>query len=347
MSGTTRAIIARGASDLTVGDFPIEELSPGSILVRIHTGGICGSDLHYYQHGGFGAVRIKSPLVLGHEISGTIEACGAEVDGLAPGDRIAVNPSLPCGKCSYCQSGLHNHCTDMRFMGSAMRSPHVHGGFRGHLVCSDKQAYKIPDTLSFAEAALAEPTAVCLHALAQAGDLVGRRVLITGAGPIGLLMVAVARLAGAAHITVTDRVSNPLKVAQQCGADATLNVAAADLVLTAWVQENGRFDICFEASGSGPALLDGIASLAPRGICVLVGQGAEVSLEVSSLIGREIQLRGSFRFDGEFGLAVDYMSRGRLKVAHLVTATLPLDNAVSAFDLALDKQRSVKVQLQF
>lgn len=232
-------------------------------------------------------------------------------------------------------------------MGSAMRSPHVQGGFRDLLVCSASQAHKVPDHLSFGQAALAEPTAVCLHALSRAGDLVGKRVLITGAGPIGLLMVAVCRLAGAAQIVITDRLANPLEVAKATGADAAINVVDAADGLASWTERNGRFGVHFEASGSGSALIDGISALAPRGISVLIGQGAEVPLQISNLIGREIEMRGSFRFDREFGVALDHLANSRLSVSHLITATLPASQAVRAFDLALDKQASVKVQLDF
>ncbi len=347
MTSATRAIIASGPHDLRVGEVPVPELGPGQVLVRIHTGGICGSDLHYYQHGGFGTVRIKSPLVLGHEIAGTVAAVAAGVTHVAAGDRVAVNPSLPCGQCAPCLSGHRNHCTDMLFLGSAMRNPHVQGGFRDWLVCAAEQAIPLPANLSFAEAALAEPTAVCLHALARAGDLTGRRVLVTGAGPIGMLMVAVCRMAGAAFIAVTDRIAMPLDMATRTGADIALNVGDNPEAIADWVAANQRFDVHLEASGSPIATLGGIAALGPLGISVLIGQGAEVLLQVSSLIRHEIDLRGSFRVDREYQQAIDYLAAGRLDVAHIITATLPAARSIEAFDLALDKSRSVKVQLEF
>lgn len=346
MPTTTRAIIAGGPHDLKLGKVAVPEPGMNQVLVRIHTGGICGSDLHYYQHGGFGTVRIKEPLVLGHEIAGTIAAVGPGVTNVKPGDRVAVNPSLPCGKCEHCRSGHRNHCADMLFLGSAMRNPHVQGGFRDLLVCAAEQAILMPSNLSFAEAALAEPTAVCLHALARAGDLVGKRVLVTGAGPIGMLLVAVAQMAGAAFVAVTDRIAMPLTMATQTGADLALDVGQDPQAVASWVAANKRFDVHFEASGSSAATLDGLAALAPLGICVLVGQGAEVPLQVSNVLRTEADIRGSFRFDREYAMAIDYLSSGRLKVAHIVTATLPAAD-LTAFDLALDKSRSVKVHLAF
>jgi L-idonate 5-dehydrogenase len=144
--------------------------------VRIEAGGICGSDLHYYLHGGFGTVRVREPMILGHEIAGTVAAIGGEVSRVAVGDRVAVNPSHPCGHCRYCRMGLQQHCTEMRFFGSAMRFPHVQGGFREQLVVGEDQAVKLPKHVPAALAAFAEPLAVCLHAVKRAGPLVGNRV---------------------------------------------------------------------------------------------------------------------------------------------------------------------------
>lgn len=214
MTISGRAVVVHAPHHLELETRETPDLAPDQVRVRVHTGGICGSDLHYYHAGGFGAVRIKAPMVLGHELSGTVEAVGDEVSLVTIGQRVAVNPSLPCGQCENCRRGLRNHCTSMRFFGSAMRWPHVDGGFRDHVLCHASQAVPIGDNVSFAAAALAEPTAVCLHALNRAGSLVGKRVLITGAGPIGALTAAVAKLAGAMEVVVTDIVDQPLAIAK-------------------------------------------------------------------------------------------------------------------------------------
>ncbi|MEJ2458689.1 MAG: L-idonate 5-dehydrogenase [Novosphingobium sp.] len=322
-------------------------LEPGTVMVRVHVGGICGSDLHYYLNGGFGAVRLKAPMVLGHEISGVVTAVGAGVADLAVGQRVAVNPSMPCGTCEACREGIRNHCRNMRFYGSAMPWPHVDGGFRDYLVCSAQQAVPISDGIGFAEAALAEPLAVCLHAANRAGNLDGKRVLVTGAGPIGCLMAAVAKMKGAHSVTVTDVIASARDMAMRLGADRVVDVGKSEVALAEEAVANGRFDVHFEAAGSAPALLGALAELAPMGICVLIGQGALAAIQVSSLIGREIDMRGSFRFDTEFEEALHHLEAGRLDVGALVTATLPANDAVAAFELAADKQRSSKVQLAF
>jgi len=346
MDTVTRAVIVHGPGQLHLGTTPVPDLGDDDALLRVEVGGICGSDLHYYIHGGFGAVRVKAPMVLGHELSATVIETGRAVTGLAPGQRVAVNPSLPCGTCRNCARGLRNHCTDMRFFGSAMRTPHVDGGFRDLLVCKARQAVPIADRLSFGEAALAEPLAVCLHAVRRAGPLVGARVLVTGAGPIGALTVAAARLAGARDISVTDIVEAPLQIALHLGADRAIQVSDPE-ALGAEVRRGGTFDIHFEASGSPQAAKSGIDALDATGVSVVIGQGAALTLQSSELIGREIDVRGSFRFDREFDQAVSFLGAGRIDASAMITAHLPADRAVEAFDLALDKARSCKVQLLF
>jgi len=347
MNAPGRAVVVHAPHHLELETRPTPDVGPNQVLIRVHTGGICGSDLHYYHHGGFGVVRIKAPMVLGHELSGIVVEVGDGVTNVTPGQRVAVNPSLPCGECEQCRLGQRNHCTNMRFFGSAMRWPHVDGGFRDHLVCAAEQAIPIADSVSFGEAALCEPLAVCLHAVRQAGELLGKRVLITGAGPIGALTVAAARLAGAADITITDVMAQPLEMAAKLGADRTLDVAANRDAIAEESARGGKFDVHLEASGSAPAFASALPELRPKGICVLIGQGAEISLSVSALIGREIEMRGSFRFDREFQLAVDYLGKGLWPVKQIITATLPVDRAIEAFDLASDKKVSTKVQLDF
>jgi len=333
-------------------DLRIEQVAPaapaaGEVRVAIKAGGICGSDLHYYNHGGFGTVRIRQPMALGHEIAGVVAEVGEGVSHLVPGMRVAVNPSRPCNACYYCQRGLRQHCTDMRFMGSAMRFPHVQGGFRQSITVSADQAVPVPDHLSMAEAAMAEPLAVCLHAVRRAGPLLGRRVLVTGCGPIGALCLLAARQAGAAVTVVTDVADEPLRMAAELGASEAVNVARDREGLARIAGGDGRFDVLFEASGNQAALVGALDVMHPGGIVVQVGIGGEMTLPMSMIVARELELRGTFRFDHEFALAVEMMARGHIDVKPLVSATLPFEDAVAAFTLAGDRSRAMKVQLAF
>jgi L-idonate 5-dehydrogenase len=343
----SRAIVIHGPRDLRVEQRESAAPGPGQIAVRIGRGGICGSDLHYYQHGGFGAVRLREPMVLGHEIAGTIAALGEGVTGLAVGDAIAVNPSLPCGACRHCLGDRPNHCLDMRFYGSAMRLPHVQGGFSETLVCEAARAVPLPPGMALERAAFAEPLAVCLHAARQAGPLLGARVLVTGAGPIGNLAIAVARHAGAREVVVTDLHATPLLTARRMGADRTVAVGEDTEALASYGLDKGYFDVVFEASGSGAALAAAIQVARPQATIVQLGLGGDVGLPLSALVAKEITLRGTFRFHAEFALAVEMLARGGIDPMPLLSATLPAGDAIEAFELAGDRSRAMKVQLSF
>ncbi|CCD96280.1 L-idonate 5-dehydrogenase, NAD-binding [Bradyrhizobium sp. ORS 375] len=342
-----RAVVIHAPRDLRIDSFPDPAPGPGEVRVKIEAGGICGSDLHYYHHGGFGTVRIKQPMALGHEIAGHVAAVGPGVTGLSEGTRVAVNPSLPCGTCSYCREGLRNQCLDMRFMGSAMRDPHVQGGFREFVTVDASQAVPIAPSLSPGEAAMAEPLSVCLHAAHQAGALLGKRILVTGCGPIGALSILVARYGGAAEIVATDVAEAPLAVARKLGASHALNVGADPAALDPWRAGKGTFDVLFEASGNQVALRSALDVMRPGGVIVQLGLGGEMTLPVNTLVTKELQLRGTFRFDREFALALRLMGEGLLDVKPLISATLPFQEAISAFELASDRSRSMKVHLTF
>jgi L-idonate 5-dehydrogenase len=342
-----RAVVIHAAKDLRIEEVAPVAIGPREVLVRIEAGGICGSDLHYYHDGGFGTVRIREPMVLGHEIAGTVEEVGRDVTGLVPGQRVAVNPSRPCEHCRYCREGLHNQCLDMRFFGSAMRFPHVQGAFRQSLTVDERQAVPVAPTLTIAEAAMAEPLAVCLHAAHRAGPLLGKKILVTGCGPIGALCVLSARYGGAAEIVATDVSPYPLRIASRMGASRVIDVGREPEALVGYAADKGTFDVLFEASGNAGALRGALDVVRPGAVAVQVGLGGEMTLPINTIVAKEIQLRGTFRFDDEFRLAVDLMGKGPIDVTPLISATLPFDRAVEAFDLASDRGRAMKVQLAF
>ncbi len=344
---TTEAAVLHAKGDLRVEAVDLPEPGPGEVLVEIGAGGICGSDLHYFLDGGFGAIRVRQPIILGHEIAGTVAALGAGVTGLAPGARVAVNPSHPCGTCVYCARGEAQHCLEMRFFGSAMRMPHVQGGFRRRLVVGARQCVPVGEAVSVGEAAMAEPLAVALHAVAQAGDVRGKRVLVTGFGPIGAVVLLAAQHAGAGEIAVTEVVEEPLAFAKRLGAAAAVNVAADPSALAAEETDKGRFDIAFECSGNPRALAQAIACVRPRGTIVQVGVGGAFDVPMNVVVAKELRLVGSFRFHPEFEQAARLIATRAIDVRPLITATRPLDEAVAAFALAADRRAAMKVQLSF
>ncbi|KQO76214.1 L-idonate 5-dehydrogenase [Rhizobium sp. Leaf262] len=342
-----KAVVIHSAKDLRIEEREAESLAAGQVEVAIEAGGICGSDLHYYNHGGFGTVRLREPMILGHEVAGTIRALGAGVSNLAVGDRVAVSPSRPCNACEYCLKGQQNHCLNMRFYGSAMPMPHIQGAFRERLVAEAWQCHKVADGVSINEAAMAEPFAVTLHAVNRVGSLADKRVLVTGCGPIGALAIIAARAHGAREIVATDVMDAVLKKALEVGADRVINVAENPEDLSAYSANKGYFDVQFEASGNERAVRSGLEVLRPRSTVVQLGLGGDVSIPQNMVVAKEIEMKGTFRFHEEFGLAVDLIGKRRVDLKPLLTGTFPLNDAVTAFEVAGDRNRSMKVQIDF
>lgn len=344
----TLACVIHQKHDLRLEHIPVAEPAAGQVLVRIGAGGICGSDLHYFRAGGFGNIRLQEPMVLGHEVAGTVQAVGAGVTRVSVGERVALNPSRTCGECDFCREGQNQHCLSMKFYGSAMPMPHSQGAFRQLLVVEEGQCELIGDRLSLGEAACAEPLAVGLHAVAQYGDLTGKRVLVTGAGPIGSLVVAAARWAGAAEVVVIDLNDLSLQKAREMGATRTINSALEPTRLQEDYSANkGAFNVVFECTGAPTLFRDLVPVIRPRGTVVQIGMGSELSFPANLLVSKEIRLIGGFRFASEYALAVRLLRDGLIDVKPIITATLPVARAVEAFELASDRTRQMKVQLAF
>lgn len=341
-----KSIVIHAAHDLRMEDRPEETPGPGEVQIRLATGGICGSDLHYYNHGGFGAIRLKEPMILGHEVSGHITALGEGVSGLQIGQLVAVSPSRPCHNCAQCLRALPNQCLNMRFYGSAMPFPHIQGAFREVLVANASQCAPA-DGLTSGEAAMAEPLAVTLHATRRIGNMVGKSVLVTGCGPIGLLSILAARRAGADRIVATDLSPFVLDMARNAGADETIDMSQETEGLARFSAEKGTFDVLYECSGAAPALAAGIAALRPRGIIAQLGLGGDMTLPMMAITAKELELRGCFRFHEEFFTGVSLMQKGLIDVSPLITHTVPLAEAERAFRLAGDRSQTMKAQISF
>ncbi len=341
------ACVIHGAKDLRVQEQSDPEPGAGEAIVRFGAGGICGSDLHYYFEGGIGDVKIKEPMIVGHEVAGEVVAIGPEVQKIKPGDRVAVNPTRACLQCPECLSGHSNLCRNVLFFGSASSLPHVPGAFASLFRATERQCVPVPAKMSFRVAASAEPLAVALHAVAQSGPLLGKAVLVTGSGPIGILVTAAARLAGASRITVTDLFDEPLQTALEMGAGEVVNVKKQPDLLTKFERDRGQFDAAFEASGNARALETCIASVRPGGRIVQIGimPAGNAAVPINKIMAKELQLIGSFRFYDEFNWAVNLLAASRLDLTPIFSAEYPFSRAVEAFELASDRHRAVKVSL--
>jgi len=343
----TRICRLHAAHDLRVETQPVPELAPDEVQVAIGAGGICGSDLHYYHDGGIGQIRVREPIIVGHEAAGRVVGTGAEVTGLAEGDLVAINPSLPCGTCSFCERGEFNHCVNMRFMGSAYRMPHEQGMFRDIVNVPAIRAHKFTNPIPVQKAACSEPLAVCLHAASHATDMTGARILVTGAGPIGSLMTAVAAKENPAELVVTDLNDFPLSAAREMGASETANVAQNPKQLDRFRENKGGFDIVFECTGAALAIRDALEMLRPGGTMILVGVAGDITLALNVIVSKEIRMVGTHRFHPEFAEAVRLIDSGEIDVSPVVSHSFSVDEAVTAFDLAGDRTQAIKVHLTF
>lgn len=338
------AVVAHAADDLRIE--PIEPRTPGpdEAVVTVAYGGICGSDLHYWKHGAAGESILRAPMVLGHEVVGTVLRAAADGSGPVTGTRVAVHPATPGpGDGSRYPEHSPNLSPGCTYLGSAARFPHTDGAFAREVVLRADMLRPLPDGLSLRRAALAEPAAVAWHAVGRAGDLTGKRVLVIGAGPIGALIVAVARRAGAAEIVVTDLAPGPLATATAVGATTTIDARDADAVAAV------DADVAFESSGSFRGLASAMLGTTRGGTVVMVGllpSGEQPAL-ISVAITRELTLRGSFRFNDEIDAVLEALADGSLDVDAVVTHEYAIADALEAFAVAADSARSGKVLLAF
>ncbi|MFH8698021.1 L-idonate 5-dehydrogenase [Streptomyces chartreusis] len=335
--------VIHGRGDLRVEELPVPLPGPGQALVAVRYGGVCGSDLHYWRHGGVGDFRLREPMLLGHEVVGTVVAYGEGASGPLAGTAVAVHPATPCGRCPECVDGRRNVCRDTRYLGSAARFPHVQGGFAARVAVPADQLRPLPAGLDLRRAALAEPLSVALHAVRRAGDVAGRHVLVTGAGPIGCLVVAAAKAAGAAGVTVTDLLPAALEYARAAGADTVVRADEPDDA--GWPAE---VDVAIEASGVAAGLDTCLRLVRRGGVVVQLGMlpPGHSPFAGNLVVSREIELRGAFRFDTEFDAALELLAvKGSFD--GMVSAVLPVRRAEEAFALAADRSRSCKVLLDF
>ena len=342
------AAVCHGKKDLRIDPVEDRALAPDEVRVAVAFGGICGSDMHYYHRGGVGDFLVREPMTLGHEVSGVVVEVGSGVNGLEPGMKAALDPSRPCLSCRACREGRANLCANMFFLGSAGRFPHVQGGFAQHLVLRQDQVIPVPLNTDLLRLSVAEPLSVGLHAVNRAGPLMGKRVIVTGSGPIGLLTARAARHAGAVEVVCTDIEDAPLAVARdRMGATGTLNVVKDPDGLAAYEADSGRFDVGFEASGSADALASLFKVVRRGGRIVQVGMlpPGDTPAPVNQLQSREIDLVGAFRANDEFRLAVELIVSGAIDVSPILSGVYPLAEAVTAFELAGDRSQVVKLHL--
>ena len=303
----------------------------GEITVKVRAIGICGSDLHWFLDGRIGENPAVYPRVPGHEPAGEVIAVGKGVKNFIAGDRVVIEPSLTCGHCEYCLKGQHNNCIHCVFMGGRQAD----GMLREYATIPANNATRFPKAFDFAKATLAEPLAVMMHMLELADIHIGETVCVTGAGPIGMLAAATAKAAGASRVFIADRLPYRLKLAQQMGADVTIDTTAEKLVDVVLESTRGRgVDKVLECAGSLETVNAGIRMARPGGTVMLIGIMSELypKIDIHTAMDKEVRLQTLKRSNHRSQEALDLIASGRLSTA-LLTHSLPLEQTPKAFDM--------------
>jgi L-iditol 2-dehydrogenase len=326
-----RAAVLVRPSEIVVEERPVPTPGPREVLVEIAAVGVCGSDVHYYEHGRIGPHVVRAPLVLGHESAGRVVELGGEVTRHAVGDRVTLEPGVPCGRCRECRAGRYNLCPDVVFFAT----PPIDGAFANYVAIHEDFAFALPDSLSDEAGALMEPLSVGIWACRKGGVTAGDRVLVTGAGPIGLLAMQVALAFGATQVEISDMSEPRLELARRTGATRALHAGA---------DTPGEADVLIECSGNNAALQAGVSALRPAGVAVVVGMGPGETAEIplSLIQNREIWLTGTFRYANTYPTAIALAASGRVDLEAIVTGHYPLDETEAALRAGLEDPANVK-----
>ncbi len=341
-----KAFVLHGAQDIRLEDVPRPTPGPLEALVKVRAAGICGSDLHYHAHGKCGNFIPSRPFILGHEFAGEIVAVGDQSDPSLIGQRIAVDPSRPCGQCKICRQGRYNLCPKMVYFGSASVTPPSNGCFAEYVVAPVRNCIPIPDHFEFAWGALLEPLSVATHAVMRSGGVAGKSVLITGGGTIGQMILLVANAFGASKVVISDVKPFSRNFALEQGASGALDPLAADFSLQAAIHAKDGFEVVFEASGVAAALNQAFALAASGSTVVQVGTLENgIAVPVNTLLTREIQYLGSWRFANVFERVLELISSGKIDIRALISQKMPFSELPAAI-LAATGADVIKVQIE-
>lgn len=334
---TMLASVLSAPEAIELTQVPVPALEAGTVLVRVTAVGVCGSDTHFYETGAIGDIMVRGPIVLGHETAGEIVAVGPGVDSSRVGTKVAVEPQTPCRRCEFCKEGSYHLCREIRFYGAWP----IDGSFAEYAVIDDDFAHEVPPSMTAEQAALVEPVSVAVHACRRGGVTAGSKVLITGAGPIGVLNAQVARAFGATEIVMSDPIPHRREFAAQHGASVVLDPADADLS----VYEE-HFDVYIDASGNARAILAALPTIRPGGTAVLVGMGGnQLEVPIAMIQHREITLTGTFRYVNTWPTAIDLVATGAVVVDPLVTGRFGLDGVEEALRKGKSDPMAIKTMV--
>ena len=325
-----KSVRLHAPGDLEIHDEPVPIPGQGERLIGVKAVGVCGSDLHWFGEGSIGDARLDHPLILGHEFSGVIDA----------GDRVAIDPAIPCDQCQWCRQGHPNLCANMKFAGHGTDD----GALREFMAWPQKCLHRIPESISDAESALLEPLGVAIHAVDLGKLKAGMSVGVFGSGPIGLLIIQLAKLSGAVHIVATDKLTHRVEAAKKFGATQAFLVDNSPRLEDPMLN---RIDVAFEVAGEEAAVDDAFAAVRPGGKVILVGipEGDRTSFSASTARRKGLTIKMVRRMKHTYPRAIDLVSQGLIDVRSLVTHRFPLDRAAEAFQVAA-RREGLKVVIE-
>nr|WP_162616076.1 NAD(P)-dependent alcohol dehydrogenase [Paenibacillus lutimineralis] len=343
--GVMEAAVLNKPMDIELKQVPVPGIKEDEALIRVHCIGVCGSDVHYYEHGRIGRYVVEKPIILGHELAGEVVQVGAGVTNVSVGDRVAVEPGVACGRCEYCKSGRYNLCPDVVFMAT----PPVDGAWAEYVAVRSDFLFQLPDGISFEQGALLEPLSVGMHAMIRGRVNPSDRLLVTGLGPIGLLAIQAAKIYGVTEIYATDIVPFRQDLAIEMGATAVINPAKEDLKERIAELTSGRgVTVIVESSGNGRAIPDALTTVNRGGRVVLVGMPAakEIPVDINTIIDGEIDVYGLFRYANTYPSAIQALGRSDIDVERVITHKYALKDIQEAVEVArTEKETSIKVMI--
>ncbi|XP_013401083.1 sorbitol dehydrogenase-like [Lingula anatina] len=346
MAARNLAAVLHGKDDLRLEEIAVPEPGENEVQLSMGSVGICGSDIKYWAYGQCGRFKLTDPMIIGHEGSGVVTKVGPGVKHLAVGDRVAIEPGVPCRTCELCKEGKYNLCPEVRFCAT----PPIDGNLSRFYVHAADFCFKLPDTLSMEEGAMVEPLAVCVYGCQRGGVTLGSRVLICGAGPVGIMAMMVAKALGASAVCITDIDNTRLSAARSLGADHVLKVTTGDCEALAGVIQDTlgcHPHVTLECSGSDQSLTTGIHATRPGGSVVLIGRGSmQPAIPIVLAATKEVDIKGVFRYANCYPKAISLLESGKVDVKPLITHRFNLMDSVKAFEAAKDRNSgAIKVMI--
>ena len=341
-----RAAYMTGLNKLEIREIEVPVPKEKQVLVKLEYVGICGSDVHYLEHGKIGDFIVNGDFILGHECAGTIVAIGSKVENLKVGDKVALEPGITCGQCEYCKTGRYNLCPDVEFLAT----PPYHGCFMNYIAFPETMAFKLPDRISTKEGALVEPLAVGMHAAKQGNVKLGDSVVILGSGTIGLVTLLACKAFGATDITVVDVIPKRLEYAKKLGATTVINATEVDVLAEIDKLTNKQgVDIVIETAGSAKTIAQTPYLIKNGGCIVLVGMAPQdiIEFNFAKIMAKEAEIKSVFRYRNIYPQAIKAIEKGIIDISGIITHEFSFDEVAKAFDFAINhKQEVVKAVIK-